>query len=193
MFFPWKYNLDGSGPPKNIDIWKTSKGKTNWAEPYKLSSPVNTEKFDSWPSYSKDNTLYFFSTRDGGLGRADLYRSKLIDGKYSTVENLGENINTEFFDHDPCIAPDESFLIWCSNKPGEYGKNDLFISYRQQDNSWTPAINMSEMINSSEDETRPYITQDGEYLFFIRDKSGNKDIYWADAKIIEKLKPDYLK
>jgi hypothetical protein len=31
----------------------------------------------------------------------------------------------------------------------------------------------------------PHVSFDGEYLFF----SGGGDIYWVDAKIIDKLKP----
>jgi Tol biopolymer transport system component len=39
----------------------------------------------------------------------------------------------------------------------------------------------------------PYVSPDGKYLFFNSGRNGNFDIYWCDAKIIEKLKSEALK
>jgi formylglycine-generating enzyme required for sulfatase activity/glyoxylase-like metal-dependent hydrolase (beta-lactamase superfamily II) len=188
IFFAWKKNLDGSGPPKDIEIWKTVREGENWSDPQNLGFPVNTDKFDSWPSLTKDDTLYFFSTREGGYGGSDLYRSRPIKDEYFEVQNLGTPINTEYFDHDPFISPDEDYLIWCSNRPGGLGVNDLFVSFRKNDGTWTIPQNMGEGINSDADDTRPYVTPDGKYLFFNSDRSGNRDIYWADARFIDEIR-----
>ena len=75
VVFPWRKNLNGSGPRRDIDIWRVEKKPNGWAEPVRLGPPVNTESFDSWPSLSRSETLYFFSSRDGGFGKLDLYRS----------------------------------------------------------------------------------------------------------------------
>ncbi len=192
VFFAWKKNLDGSGPPKDIDIWRTVRGEDGWSDPQNLGFPVNTDKFDSWPSLSKDDTLYFFSTREEGFGRSDLYRSRSIDGRYSEVENLGPTINTEYFEHDPFIAPDENYLIWCSNRPGSLGMNDLYVSYRRENGTWTAPQNMGEGINSDADDTRPYVTPDGKYFFFNSDRAGNRDIYWVEARIIDEIRDKIL-
>jgi hypothetical protein len=185
VLFPWRKNLDGSGPRLDIDIWRAVKGPKGWAEPVRLGLPVNTDSFDSWPSLSRKETLYFFSSREGGLGRLDLYRSALQGSEYSEVENLGDVINTEFNDHDPFIAPDESYLLWCSNRPGGLGKNDLYVSYRMPDGAWTTPRNLGDRINTPGDETRPYVTADGKYLFFNSTDSGSRDIYWVDTGILD--------
>ena len=39
----------------------------------------------------------------------------------------------------------------------------------------------------------PMLSPDGKYFFFTSKRSGNGDIYWVDAKIIEQFKPDDLK
>ena len=192
IFFAWRKNLDGSGPQSDIDLWRAVKVSNGWAQPERLGPPVNSNRFDSWPSLSQSETLYFFSSREGGFGKTDLYRSILHKGEYTEVENLGNTINSKFNDHDPYIAPHESFLLWCSDRPGGFGKNDLYISYQKQDNTWSPPKNMGDKINSAADDTRPYVTPDGEYLFFNSNKPGNRDIYWVDAKIIEHLKPKEL-
>jgi len=193
IFFAWTKNLDGSGPKSDIDLWRSVKESQGWALPERLNPPVNTDQFDSWPSLSQSETLYFFSSREGGFGKTDLYRSVLHKDEYTEVENLGNTINSKFNDHDPYIAPDESFLLWCSDKPGGFGKNDLYISYYKQDGTWSLPKNMGDKINSAANDTRPSVTPDGKYLFFNSNKSGNRDIYWVDSRIIEKLKPEEMK
>ncbi len=154
-----------------------------------MEYPVNTEDHDSYPSLTRDGTIYFFSRRPGGLGESDIYRSRLVNGKYLKAENLGTVINTEEHEWDPFIAPDESFLVFCSTKAGGYGRDDLYISFREGDGSWTKPVNMGENFNSPGLDNRPSITPDGKFLFYVTAKSGNRDIYWVDARIIEDLKP----
>lgn len=43
-------------------------------------------------------------------------------------------------------------------------------------------------INSDKSENRPYVSPDGKYLFYTSTKTGNRDIYWVDAQIIDRLK-----
>lgn len=141
-------------------------------------------------------------------------------GKYSPPENIGNHenaINTDYHEVDPFIAPDESYLIFTSNRPGGFGDADLYICYRKPDGAWTKAINMGPSINTEAVEFCPSVTPDGKYLFFssnrllfqrysnhpisydekikILDSPGNGrgDIYWVSAKIIESLKPKELK
>jgi hypothetical protein len=133
----------------------------------------------------------------------EIYRSRLVDGKYIEPENLGAPINTEFDEWDPYIAPDESYLVYCSMKPGGYGKDDLYISFKKEDDSWTHPINMGAEINSSGWENRPYVTLDGKFFFFTSTKpppkgvdakaAGGRDIYWVDARIITKFKQKAFK
>jgi hypothetical protein len=193
IFFAWRKNLDGSGPRMDIDLWKAVQTSEGWSSPERLGPPVNSEKFDSWPSLSERETLYFFSTREGGFGRADLYSSVLQEGKYREVKNLGPNINSELMDHDPLIAPDESYLLWCSDRSEGYGGNDLYIAYKIEDGEWAGPFNLGEKINTPAHETRPYVTADGKYLFYVSDTSGDLDIYWVDAGIIERVKKENLK
>ncbi len=184
---------EGGQPLEESNIWVTKICEEEWSEPHLLGSTINTEYHESYPAVTKDNTLYFFARRPGGYGKSDMYRSRLINGKYAEAENLGPVINTSEHEWDPYVAPDESFLIFCSTKSGGFGNDDLYISFRRQDGSWTEPVNMGEDFNSCASENRPFITPDGRFLFFTSTKSGNRDIYWVDARIIEDLKPEELK
>ena len=189
VYFTWRGSLDKDNSSGDINIWMVKKGSQSWCDSTKLQSPVNSDSTDTYPSVTDKGTLYFFSGRKGGFGKGDIYRSRSNNGRHTDVENLGQTINTEYSDIDPFIAPDESYLIFCSNRPGGYGGLDFYISFQTENGSWTEPVNMGAGINSSGHEERPSVSPDGKYLFLTRDTSGNLDIYWVDARVIETFKP----
>lgn len=192
MIFAWKKNLDGSGSASELYLWSATKTHDGWTKPIRFEAPIN-QGFDTWPSLSADKTLYFFSRRASGMGGADIYMSIPENGEYKSVKNLGKVINTKYTDEDPYVAPDGSYLLYDSNKPGGYGDCDIYITYRKVDGTWTKPINLGDKINSKYYECRAYVSPDGKYLFYTSSRKGNLDAYWVDAKIIEDLKPEELK
>lgn len=183
----------GGSSLRDHNIWKTVRTPSGWAEPELLANPVNTDAHESYPSLSRDGTLYFFSRREGGFGQSDLYLSELINGRYVDVINLGSIINTEHHEVDPFIAPDESYLIFASDRPGGYGSDDFYICFKSSDGKWFPPMNMGDKINSPHTEYIVNVTADDKYLFYTSDKNGSRDIFWVDRKVIDELKTKLLK
>ena len=174
-----------SGPISHI--WRAEVTDTGWGEQSPLPSPINSPHFESFASDTSDGVLYFFSRRPGGRGRSDLWRSPLVAGKYADPVNL-EALNTEFEEWDPFVAPDESYLIFCSTKPGGLGRDDLYISFRDKDGRWGPPVNLGEEINSPGSENRPCVTRDGKSFFFTSTRNGSRDVFWVDASYFERFK-----
>ena len=178
---------------EQADVWRVEKTADGWTKPESFEAPVNSDdNFENYPSITADGTLYFMSFRDEGKGEDDIYRLKLIDGKYRELENIGTPVNTRFAEVDPFISADESYLIYCTNTPGGFGGFDLYISFRNPDGTWSAPLNMGEDINSSAAEFRPSVTPDEKYFFFTSDRSGMGEIYWIDAQIIQELKMSSL-
>jgi hypothetical protein len=118
--------------------------------------------------------------------------STVIDGERQAPKKMGPVVNTGKWTAHPFIAPDESYLIWDSEREGGFGKTDLYISFRQKDGSWGSAINMGPKVNSDKSDFYASVTPDGKYILFnrtINKKPLNIDIYWVDAQIIETLRP----
>ena len=116
--------------------------------------------------------------------------SRLKNGERQTPKKMSSVVNTGEWTAHPFIAADESYLIWDSEREGGFGGNDIYISYRQKDGSWGPAINMGDKVNSAREDYYPSVTPDGNYILFNRNiTEGNTDIYWLDAQIIETLRP----
>jgi len=65
------------------DLWVATRDTVfdAWSAPINLGSPLNTELIDVHPYISSDReTLFFASSRPGGLGSADLYMSTRTKG-----------------------------------------------------------------------------------------------------------------
>jgi len=169
---------------RDWDIWYVERAGAGWSEPINIGPPVNSDVDEYYVSLTKDGTIYFASNRSGGLGSFDIYRSRLVDGHYAKPENLGAAINTKYLEHDPFIAPDESYLLFTSvHRPGGFGTGDLYISSRRKNGTWTEAENLGKIFNTSGYDFCPIVSPDGKYFFFTR--SG--DIYWVGMEAIKKL------
>lgn len=187
------------------------KQENRWREPQPLRESVNGPA-----TISATGNIYFSNPFNKGIGGDDIFISKYSNGEYTDPINLGAAINTRYHECDPCIAHDESYLIFCRRGEG-YGRHDLYISFKKEDDTWSRAKNMGEKFNTPYSELCPNLSSDGKYLFFTSNKSlfkpysdipltyekklkilkspgnGSADIYWVDARVIEELKPEELK
>jgi hypothetical protein len=167
------------------DIWMSTKTNGEWSIASKVASPVSTSAEEWHPTVTSDGTLYFCSTRNGPY---NIYRSRLEDGQYKEVERLDSTINSPLYGAwDPYIAPDESYMIFSSERPDGYGSTDQYISYYNEGSTWSYPQNLGSPINTSEIEYGSYVSYDGKYYFFSRPLGwGNApaDIYWVDTSTI---------
>ena len=151
---------------ESLDIWVMEKTAAGGSEPKNLGTPINSPGSEWYPTISANGTMYFGSDRQGGKGRTDVYRARLVDGKYTEAENLGDAINTQFNEFEPLIAPDESFLIFMAGgRTDARGGFDLYISYNRNA-AWTKPVNLGDKFNSAGNEYSPIISPDGRYFFW---------------------------
>lgn len=166
FFFISNRPIGNRGTPKeDLDIWMMTKEGPDWSEPVNLGLPVNSKGNEWYPTVAADGTLYFGSDREGGFGQTDIYRSKLVNGKYSAPENLGPPISTAADEYEPFIAPNQDFLIFMADRPEGKGRGDLYVSY-YRDGKWMAPVNLGGKINSAAAEYSPKISPDGRYFFW---------------------------
>lgn len=171
----------------DINIWYVKKEQTGWSAPVNVGPNINSDKNEYYISFTDEGTMYFASNtaaKDIWDTNFDIYRSERINGVYQTPTKVSEAINTKSYEADVFIAPDESYIIFCSFRKEGLGQGDLYISFKNEDGTWTRAKNMGEPINTVFHEFCPFVTRDGKYLLY----TSNKDIYWVDASIIEQYR-----
>jgi hypothetical protein len=203
----WPLQGEEGTEDKDWNIWRVEPTQTGFDEPQPLPPTVNTEANEICPSIATDGTLYYCAENQNGFGQVDILFSRREDGEYIELENPGASINTEFNEWDPFIAPDQSYVLFISDRPESYGDNDLYISFKREDGAWAEAVNLGDKINSTQKEVYPMVTRDGSYLFFgsnrpannpelesidppLRPGTGSMDIYWVDARVLEQFRPE---
>ena len=193
--FSWdgKRVFFGSGRPGTLgdsDIWVVDLSSDGgWGEPQNLGRPVNTTGNENHASPASDGTLYFHSGGHQGLGESDIFVATMSAESYSDPVNLGPAVNSSASDFDPFVAPDQSFILFSSTREGGSGGGDLHISFRTKGGGWTKAANLGPEINTSETDYCPKITPDGRFLFYTSRSTGGGDIYWVDARILDRYRP----
>ena len=154
--------------------WRTIPGALN-EEPKKGAITLSPD--GEWLIFAAD-----FSGR--GLGSFDLYITYWTNEGWSEPVNLGDKINTEFWETTPSLSPDKRTLYFTSNRPGGIGGSDLYVSYMQPNGKWGPAENMGTVLNSAGDEMAPFIHADNQTLYFT--SSGHPGYGGADLFISRK-------
>ena len=143
-----------------------SPNNTSIAQP--LSDSLNLAAKKGAPSLSSDlNTLYYSAEyNENGYGRYDIYKVTKSNTGWSLPKNLGQNINTDWWESAPSISPDGQALYFSSNKPGGYGGIDIYVSYKNERGGWKQAVNLGAAINTAGDEQTPFIHADNKTLYF---------------------------
>jgi Tol biopolymer transport system component len=196
----------------DLDIWCVDRRENSWSEAYNLGSPVNSDKEEYYPTLTKEGTLYF-TRQEKGSPIGFIYRSRLIDSQYQEPEKLPAQVNCGESQFNSYIAPDESFIIVpVHGHEKSLGGVDYFISFRNDKDQWSEAINLGEPVSSiNGQEWSASLSPDGKYLFFMSGRTekptglgdykkfyeifnsaanGSTNIYWIESNFLEKLRPD---
>lgn len=157
-----------------------------WSVRKSLGPQIDRKDWGIMRLSASSNQTYVFDDYKGG----DVIRiSSLVNGVRQTPVKMPKQINSGKWTAHPFIAPDESYLIWDSERSDGFGDSDLYISFKQEDGTWGKAINMGDTVNSDKWDAYATVSSDGKYLMFNRGVGeDNNDIYWVDASIIETLR-----
>ena len=173
------YSLD------RYNIWRSRIGQYGLETPTPLSADINGPDHELYPMIVADGSLYLSAQRDDSLGDRDSYRAQYNDGKFEKPVNLGPAINSTNSEGDIYVSPDESYLIHVSSSRKDgYGQGDLYISFKQSDNTWGKSKNMGPLFNSAETDYCPMMTPDGKYFFFSR----GGDVMWVSSEALDSFK-----
>jgi len=190
MYFQSDRPIDPSESGFEWNIWYVQREGDSWQPPMPIGMPINGQAHTSGPSVTVNGTMYFTNLIIGGLN--ELYRSAYIGGQYQQPVRLPDKVNSEEAQFDSYIAPDESYLIFCSDQRQDtYGSTDLYVTFRSSNGSWSEPVNMGPEVNSSEGEGSATITPDGRFIFFTKYNHADNhrlDIYWVSSDLIDSLR-----
>lgn len=158
----------------SCDLYWARRIGDKWSRPRNFGAPVNTPAWESQPTMSSDGfTIYFASSRPGGFGGMDIWKTTMTaEGEFTIPENLGSTINTPGDDAAPFIHSDGRTLYFASNGRTGMGGYDLYYSVLGNNNTWCEPVNMGYPINSPADEINIFINAMGTMAYLASDKDG---------------------
>ncbi len=151
-------------------IYQSSLIDGSWSEPERVIL-FDDLALDGCPMVL-GNQLWFCSARTGYSG---------INWFYAVFEN-GNWGSWEIVEFNPAyqvgelhITADGKELYFHSSRPGSLGANDIWVS-RMQDGSWGEPENLTQ-VNSKEDDSRPFVSEDGQQLWITRTYLGTPAVF----------------
>ena len=175
-------NNDNNIGPLGRGIFESYKNGNVWTDPQIFQNKVNTSYLETSANMDLNkNMVFFVSDRDGGLGGKDLWVIKKLDnGSWSSPQNLGEPINTEYDEESPYFHSDGKTLYFSSKGHSSIGGLDIFKSELDKELNWSSPKNMGYPINTVNDDLSFVPTVTGNKAYFSSVRNGGKgksDIY----------------
>ena len=168
----------------NEDFFATKKQGSTWEAATAIPGKVNTPQNEGAQNISPDGQWLVFTgcNRPGGFGSCDLYISYNTPEGWSEAINLGNRINSSDWESQPCLSPDKRDLYFASRRPGGYGGSDIYVSHLLPNGRWSEPENLGSGINSSGEESSPFIHADNQTLYFNSDGHpgyGGNDLFYV--------------
>ena len=119
------------------DIWcSTPNPDGSWQEPVNQGPNINTAAEEFHFSQDTDGTVYFTSSRPGGMGGMDIWGARPSGpNSWQAAVNLGPQVNTGAADMCPALPPGDDTFTWFSNRSdNSLGGIDIF---------WTNKANLA--------------------------------------------------
>lgn len=169
------------------DLYESRLDKDAWARASALR-PLNSSFDEGMSTLVRDGRLMFYTVcgREGVLGSCDIWQAELDqDFEVASVMALEGYANSKRWESQASISCDGSTLFFASNREGGLGGTDLWYSERSADGRWGDPVNLGATVNTELDEEAPFITNDGQTLYFSSNGHpglGDQDIFmsWKD-------------
>jgi outer membrane protein OmpA-like peptidoglycan-associated protein len=168
------------GPGRNgfgsCDLFVCMRVGDQWSKPMNLGPPINTSNWETQPSLGADGkTLYFVRGISSGRGiqQQDIYVTQIDDeGRWSTPKKLNANVNSPTREESVFIHPDGRTLYFSSDGHTGMGGLDIFVSKKDENDDWGPAINLGYPINTSKNENSLLVNATGNLGYFASNRPG---------------------
>lgn len=158
-----------------------------------VSKELNSKKAHVAPvSISADGkTLYIYKLNS-------IWKcTKDAQGKWTVPIRMNQNVNIGDANPSIFITPDEKeMFIVSKGAKGSYGNRDIYYSVKDENGNWKKPVNMGSKINTEFNEDAPYLSRDGNSLYFASEghnSMGGYDIFrcqreengeWSEPKNI---------
>lgn len=162
-------------------VFYTVANANGWGTPVNINPEIlsDGEFYPTGLSFKGDQLLLVKKEAEDN----DIYISKLVDGKWTTAIELGNNINSISDESFASFGPENKSIYLSSNRRGGHGGYDIYISKMTSDSGWSNPKNLGKTINSEYDEQNPVFCPENQSLYFCSNghyNMGGYDIFYCN-------------
>ena len=168
------------------DIWMSIRNDNNtWQPPTNDFPELNNSRNNAVIGINHDESAIFLTNAYNPINTTVLGVSRSIKianywSKPNDISIKGIDSKNSFIGF--FMNKDEDVLIISMDYKNSNGKEDLYISLKEDDGNWTVPENLGTTINTNGFEISPFLSDDGKVLFFASDGHqgyGDSDIYMS--------------
>ncbi|MEM1214942.1 MAG: hypothetical protein AAGJ82_04615, partial [Bacteroidota bacterium] len=170
------------------DLFQSRKGNREWKAGERVRK-FNTDYPEGMSTLVRNGRRLYFTAcaRDSVAGPCDIWEAILEENEVRSVTTLGAPVNSVYWESQAAVSCDGSQLFFASNRPGGLGGTDIYKSERLPNGLWGRPVNLGEPLNTPGDEEAPFISNDGQTLYFSSTGhlgNGEQDIFmsWWDVR-----------
>ena len=172
--------------PFNQDIWIAKKIFNDFEKISHPGYPLNNALPNSVSALtSNGNELVVINrfSEFGGLQKGFSISRKKSNNEWTFPEPIEiNNYHNITSDVNLAMSGDGNVLILSMERNDSYGNNDLYICHKLGVNHWSEPKNLGSRINTPARETTPFISEDGNKIFFSSNRRGTlggNDIFYV--------------
>jgi tetratricopeptide (TPR) repeat protein len=135
-----------------------------WSKPSRLSFCEGRLNEASVTVSSDERMIYTYEDR---TGNGDIYYSDFQQSEFSFLKLFdNKKVNTKYWETHCTVTPDGQQMYFSSDRPGGFGKRDIYRIVRLPNGAWSEPVNLGPNVNTAEDEDSPFIAVDNKTLYF---------------------------
>ena len=142
--------------------------REKWTDSAPVSSKFNTSQHEGMSTLVRNGRTMFYTAcnRKDVMGTCDIWVTNVDGLDVAEGESLKGYANSDRWESQAAISCDGSTLFFASNREGGLGGTDLWYSSKMPGDKWSTPVNLGPNINTESNEEAPFITNDGQTLYF---------------------------
>ncbi|CAD5267504.1 MULTISPECIES: OmpA family protein [unclassified Imperialibacter] len=180
-------NIGGSQAGQ--DIWFSDRASDGgWTEPSNALPEINNGDNNAMTGFTANGDTIFLINNYSSFPRRKIGLSYTVlkNGKWTTPKEQGVEVKTKNDFYGMYVHRSQQVTIVSMMGDEAVGEEDLYVSLRKPDGSWSDAKHLGSVINSAGFEISPFLSEDQTTLFFASNGHGG----FGDADIFMSSRQD---
>jgi len=186
LYFSRANHPDNTGGKKDAgDIWVADKEADGWGPAQKVEGPINNRFYNGIIGFSSDgNTMFLHHLyKEGKMQTRGVSKSIKKNGNWSAPRAVPISFFQNRSEHQSAsLAANKQIMLLSLESYGNYGAEDIYVTFRKANGQWTSPENLGSQINTRYQEYSPYLLADNKTLIFASngyDGYGSMDFFYS--------------